>query len=685
MWQESRLPLSQGVHVRSWAEPAAGAQSAANDAHTARTQENRARARIVVEGRGPAEPAHAARLRHEQVKLSAASVVSRQIAMQTTASQRIAVAGLALIAFANCGSPLDVNDPHFGPTQSQAIAPPPVSGGTLLVTRDGARAVVSDPDRDRVYVVDLASRARIADLSVAGGEPGRLVEGADGVVYAVLRGADAVQIIDARRGASIATRPVCAAPRGIAFDQQNGWLHVACAGGELRSIDTATWSVARTITVARDLRDVVIDGDGLIVSSFRSAEVRRVSADGTVSAPSAPARFDQSQQRITSTSTGDRTTIEQRFEPNVAWRLVARPGGGAALLHQRAQVTSVTPPMSAATGGYYGTTTVCASCSCSVVHATVTEVGREGPAPLVPMATLAVDLAYSPDGSKVAIVSAANYTVPLYPSLLLLPTSSLAPGRECASDRLAVAQPTGQTVAVAFAPTGVLLAQTREPAALFFADTGASVALSSESRHDTGHEVFHSNSGAFIACASCHPEGTDDGHVWNFSATEIRRTQNLRGGIIASAPYHWAGDLPTMNALASRVFMGRMSGPRLATPQIAALERWIDRQPLPAPARAVMDDAATRGRSLFTSARGGCLECHSGERFTSNETVSLRDVRLQVPSLRGVAWRAPYRFDGCAKTLEERFTRCGDERHGGGTNTFAANELRDLVAFLETL
>lgn len=606
--------------------------------------------------------------------------------MPTAHSHRIAVAGLALLAFANCGSPLDINDPRFGPTESQAIAPPPVSGGTLLVTRDATRAVVSDPDRDRIYVVDLGSRSRIADVPVAGGEPGRLVEGEDGVVYAVLRNSNAVQVVDARSGRAIAARPVCPAPRGVAFDGRTSTLHVACAGGELRSIATRDWRTTRSITVARDLRDVVIDGEGLVVSSFRSARIHRVSANGTVSAPEAPAEFHQSQQRVVSTSTGARTTIEQRFEPNVAWRLVAKPGGGAALLHQRAQVTPVTPPsMTASTASYYGTTTVCASCSCSVVHATVTDVGREGASPLVPMATLAVDMAYSPDGTKVAVVSAANYTVPLYPSLLLLPTSSLAPGRECASDRLAVAQPSGQTVAVAFAPTGLLLAQTREPAALFFADTGASLALSTESRHDTGHEVFHSNSGAFIACASCHPEGSDDGHVWNFSATEIRRTQNLRGGVVASAPYHWAGDLPTMSALAARVFVSRMSGPRLAPPQVAALERWIDRQPLPAPARTVMDDAASRGRALFMSARTACLECHSGERFTSNETVSLRDTRLQVPSLRGVAWRAPYRFDGCAKTLEERFTRCGDERHGGGANTFDAGELRDLVAYLETL
>src|SRR4051812_19190703 len=35
----------------------------------------------------------------------------------------------------------------------------PIAGGTLLVTRDGATAIAADPERDQVFLVDLASRA----------------------------------------------------------------------------------------------------------------------------------------------------------------------------------------------------------------------------------------------------------------------------------------------------------------------------------------------------------------------------------------------------------------------------------------------------------------------------------------------------------------------------------------------
>ena len=47
--------------------------------------------------------------------------------------------------------------------------------------------------------------------------------------------------------------------------------------------------------------------------------------------------------------------------------------------------------------------------------------------------------------------------------------------------------------------------------------TGANVTLSTASRADTGHLVFHANAGGGLACASCHAEGNDDGRVWNFA------------------------------------------------------------------------------------------------------------------------------------------------------------------------
>src|SRR5262245_17511546 len=43
-----------------------------------------------------------------------------------------------------------------GDSSSQGL--PPIAGGTLLVTNDSERAFVSDPDRERIVVVDLPGR-----------------------------------------------------------------------------------------------------------------------------------------------------------------------------------------------------------------------------------------------------------------------------------------------------------------------------------------------------------------------------------------------------------------------------------------------------------------------------------------------------------------------------------------------
>ena len=59
---------------------------------------------------------------------------------------------------------------------------------------------------------------------------------------------------------------------------------------------------------------------------------------------------------------------------------------------------------------------------------------------------------------------------------------------------------------------------------------------------------------------------------------------------------------------------------------------------------------------------------------------------FQVPSLRGVAWRAPFMHTGCAATLADRFAgACGGGDKHGVTSTLTASQIGDLTAYLETL
>src|SRR5262249_25852238 len=125
----------------------------------------------------------------------------------------------------------------YGTTVVASPPPPPISGGTLIIGRDGHTAIASDPDRDRVRFVDLDTRAIDSIALTAGDEPGRLVDDDAGHVFVALRSGGAVAQIDRATKTLIRRDEVCGAPRGIAFDDANRRLYVACLGGELVTID----------------------------------------------------------------------------------------------------------------------------------------------------------------------------------------------------------------------------------------------------------------------------------------------------------------------------------------------------------------------------------------------------------------------------------------------------------------
>jgi hypothetical protein len=78
---------------------------------------------------------------------------------------------------------------RFGTTVIAERPPPPISGGTLWVTHDGNTTVAADPDRDLVYIVDVASlKVPFAIEFQSGDEPGRIAEDGAGRVHVALRG-----------------------------------------------------------------------------------------------------------------------------------------------------------------------------------------------------------------------------------------------------------------------------------------------------------------------------------------------------------------------------------------------------------------------------------------------------------------------------------------------------------------
>ena len=64
---------------------------------------------------------------------------------------------------------LAVSAPTSARRRPAAVAPPAISGGTLRILADGHTAVAADPDRDRVYIVDLDDQAVRATITLNAG------------------------------------------------------------------------------------------------------------------------------------------------------------------------------------------------------------------------------------------------------------------------------------------------------------------------------------------------------------------------------------------------------------------------------------------------------------------------------------------------------------------------------------
>ena len=592
------------------------------------------------------------------------------------------------------------------PSMTRAV--PPISGGTMLTTRDGSTVVAADSDRDQLYFVDAQGARHLHTRALnEGDEPGRVVEDAAGRIHVVLRHAGAIVTMGREADSAISRRAVCAQPRGIAYDAAGDQLHVACAEGKLVSLSAAPTELTplRVLELGSDLRDVLVRGDQLFVTRFRSAELLVLDTDGVLRETRVPKTFarDQERMRPSASSCSPVTaseTIRVQSTPNVAWRAIDVPKKGVSMLHQRSRTDEVL-----ITRGGYGF----GSCDGAIVQTAVT-VGLDTDQPLtadIADATLAVDFAIDPDATFMVMIAPGNFggmsqlqVTPLAwfdPSAQPDAASAQAGaivGRDmapCASIE-PLADPRGQATALTLTSAYELAVQEREPAAISFYDLRTRsmrtrIELGGASRFDTGHAIFHARTAAGLACASCHPEAGDDAHVWTFEGIGPRRTQTLRGGLLGTEPLHWNGDMADLRTLVKEVFVGRMSGFSPTPQQADALALWLDAQPAlhAAPADAA---AAERGKLLFESEETRCAQCHAGDRFTNNRSENVgTGAELQVPSLKGVRFRTPLMHDGCAATLSERFTNtaCGGGDQHGTTSHLSAPQVSDLTAYLETL
>lgn len=543
-----------------------------------------------------------------------------------------------------------------------ATPPPPIYGGTLLVLDDGRSVVVADPDRGVVHVVDAVESASVAIDVGADSEPWRAAQTTDGLVHVTARGTGELLTIDPTRATLLGRRAICRHPRGVAASGTA--IVVACADGEL-------WRLAGPATepevthLEPDLRDVFFDGEGVMhVTRFRSAEVLRWD-----DALATFVRFV-----VPSMVQGNGGA----WKASTAWRSIAMPTGWL-MLHQLASDAHIDVDRSVAYGG---------SACASVVQTQITTLDGEGVLRTlgrIEGVALAVDVALDASSGKLALAIASGCGPECVTSqVALLDAADLAEptGLACVAPTLVRPGPAAaQMTAVAFLADGTLVVQQREPSALhLFGPTGetGAIDLAGASVEDTGHRLFHETALAAVTCASCHPEGGDDGQVWWLD--QRRHTQAIDVGLAGTAPFHWIGDLEDFAALAEEVHQGRMGALPLDAAQADAFERWVTHRRT-APSR-VPDEQSAQGELEWT--RYGCARCHVDAVVGGTSVILDADNEaLQVPPLSGVDLHPPWMHDGRSHTLADAVREMIVRTTPGAAPT--PDEIAALVAYLETL
>ena len=623
----------------------------------------------------------------------------------------------------------------------------PVMGSNLLVLSSTPGTVaVSDADRDRVSFVTSGSVMHVA--TGEGSLPNRATEDAAGFVHVALRGTGELVMMHPS-GELVARHKVCQAPRGLDLDPATNELVVACAEGKLvrHSVDPAAYATTRVVPTDVDVRDVVVQGERLYVSRLRSAEVLEFRGDELFARHGLPT-VELDVSMLPTERAGS------RFQATVAWKMVESPeGDGVVVLHQRSLLNAVGDAPTTGddeapsdSGSSYGGSNPQTGCS-AIVQPAVSEVHSDGSvvtSDSIAGVVLAVDMVAQPrfgtDGSRDLVLAGAGLPDPEAPVSTTVslggsendvvpataPTPAFSTGSAGAfsgqvrlhstanvnprtGDVLVGCTPMsesfselggGPAVSVANTSTGETLVLQREPNLLlrgsgFFAAAQAQT-IGTESAYDSGHELFHRDSGGGIACASCHPEAEDDGHVWNFASVGHRKTQFLGVPLAETAPFHWDGSLTDLDVLMDEVFVARMGGVFQTPERVNALGAWVkSAEPAIAASAAGLEkpddeqSSAARGKELFESKAVGCSSCHSGTAFTDNASylvgTSGKD-KLQTPSLTRVALHPPFMHDGCAKTLRERFEpACGGGDEHGKTTHLTSEQIDDLVAYMKTL
>ena len=211
---------------------------------------------------------------------------------------------------------------------------------------------------------------------------------------------------------------------------------------------------------------------------------------------------------------------------------------------------------------------------------------------------------------------------------------------------------------------------------------------------ERGRALFHAVADARIsadgrACASCHPDGRDDGLLWS-SPDGPRQTPMLAGRVAGTAPYGWSGAGADVPAHLKKTFR-RLGGKGLTGDDRDALIAYVTAMPTPEISEKGNDaKLLARGEAIFRSDEAGCAGCHGGDgRSPDGDRHDVKSrargdrlASFDTPSLRFVGGTPPYFHDGRYASLRDLLVK--SEGKMGNTAHLRDDELAALEAYVRS-
>jgi YVTN family beta-propeller protein len=552
-----------------------------------------------------------------------------------------------------------------------------------------------NPDSNSLSVVDTATQAKVAEISVGVDPRAVAVDDSRARAYVANRGSDSVTVIDLVKRQVIQDLRVGYRPMGVAVSADGVLLAVAETGDDsVRLLDGSLATRAVVPTADRPCGLAFTrDGRRLLVTHLLSGEVTVIS---------------------TSDSIGVVARIPTWENVAPAPAVVVNPAGTRAYL-----------PQTMANGqglNIQFDNTVFPKVSVLNLETNTHETSEHISLPEKDQPVgLPWDVALARSDTELWVVNAASNDVSV------LDISNTVRVRRAAhitvgdNPRGIVTSPDGKWVYVNNTLAGTVsvidAATYTVTATLAVTDIPLPPVLLN------GKRLFHSSArgdlsqARWISCNTCHIEGEHDGRTWLLQYTGtvppnaqpvIRRNTTSLLGMVETYPLRWSAEwdesadsefsIRSEQFGAGLIHEGAMN-PTLGPPNqgrsydLDCLGAFLDSLAVP-PRKRALSEGEGRGKKIFESEKTQCAVCHPAPLYTD---LKVHDVstangegewfgpRIDTPTLRFLYDSAPYLHDGSAPTLRHVLTTANPSDKHGVTSHLTPQEIEDLIAFLRAL